>query len=552
MGWQTTSTCSKPQKPVTQTTLSHAYKKLCEDLQSSISTWSGFSYLATVMVKWSAEGEEPSRGRRSWALLLLVPLVAVGLFTLIVETTSLLGPPGDKLLGLHRAIGLTWRHRFSYYLSPDEVVPDEDLLHLSLLHEVCITDTNTSVPWQFGSPGNQAVGGTANNSHVLMHKNDKDLLQKLRQCPSVDVYLPHNMHTNGYCEDAVAFVKYLESRLLPGWILETKFFDTDLGREVDYFDLCPKTPMLFLDHHWGGVTVSPRWPKEKPIYMVPNIEIVELTPMHYWGVDAVLCKTNECYDRVTKWYEQEGNPRNAKVFYTKHTSTDPGLFVRKRLGEYAVADKDFSEIKMLHTAGISTTKGTREVLECWTYTAGLPPLDVYIDRKPFYRLFPASYKLKIARSLSPVSIHLGMMNRMNYSKVVADASFIVNPSYSEGYGHIINQARASGAVVITNDVPPMNEMIIANESGILVSVKREKHPMVVLGGKYKGEHGLKGFGGLVAAFESSDVCQAVHRLMWLTTPGDRAEMGLNARRQYHSDTKYFASAMQEVREYAKK
>ncbi|KAG6961660.1 hypothetical protein JG687_00007587 [Phytophthora cactorum] len=508
------------------------------------STWSGFRYLAAVMDKLSAE--EPSRGRRSWALLLLVPLVGVGLFTLIVETTSLLGPPGDKLLGLHRAIGLTWRNRFSYFLSPDEAVADEDLLHLSLLHEVCITDTNASLPWQFGSPGNQAVGGTANNSQVLMHKNDKDLLQKLRQCPTVDVFLPHNVHTNGYCEDAVAFVKYLESRLLPGWILETKFFDPNLGREVDYFDLCPKTPVLFLDHHWGGVTASPRWPKEKPIYMVPNIEIVELTPMHYWGVDAVLCKTNECNDRVTKWYEQEGNPRNAKVFYTKHTSTDPGLFVRKRLGEYAVSDKDFSNIRVLHTAGTSAAKGTSEVLECWTYTSGLPPLDVYIDRKPFYRLFPASYKMKIARSLSPMSIHLGMMNRMNYSKVVADASFIINPSYSEGYGHIINQARASGAVIITSDVPPMNEMIIANESGILVSSKREKHPMVMLGGKYKGEHGLKGVGGLVASFQSSDVCEAVQRMMRSTTPGDRAEIGLNARREYHSDTKYFANAMQET------
>ncbi|KAF1782625.1 hypothetical protein GQ600_9353 [Phytophthora cactorum] len=449
------------------------------------STWSGFRYLAAVMDKLSAE--EPSRGRRSWALLLLVPLVGVGLFTLIVETTSLLGPPGDKLLGLHRAIGLTWRNRFSYFLSPDEAVADEDLLHLSLLHEVCITDTNASLPWQFGSPGNQAVGGTANNSQVLMHKNDKDLLQKLRQCPTVDVFLPHNVHTNGYCEDAVAFVKYLESRLLPGWILETKFFDPNLGREVDYFDLCPKTPVLFLDHHWGGVTASPRWPKEKPIYMVPNIEIVELTPMHYWGVDAVLCKTNECNDRVTKWYEQEGNPRNAKVFYTKHTSTDPGLFVRKRLGEYAVSDKDFSNIRVLHTAGTSAAKGTSEVLECWT-------------------------------------------------KVVADASFIINPSYSEGYGHIINQARASGAVIITSDVPPMNEMIIANESGILVSSKREKHPMVMLGGKYKGEHGLKGVGGLVASFQSSDVCEAVQRMMRSTTPGDRAEIGLNARREYHSDT----------------
>ncbi|GMF52323.1 unnamed protein product [Phytophthora fragariaefolia] len=509
------------------------------------SPWSGISYFATefaVMDKASAV--ETSRGRRSWLCLLLVPLLAVGALTLVVETSTL-----GVSTGLHR---LTWLSRFNNVLPPGEAVPDEDLLHLNLLHEVCMMDTNASLPWQFGSPGNQLVGGIANNSQVLVHQKDKDLLQRLRQCADVDVFLPHNVRTNGYCEDAVAYVKYLKSRLLPEWILEVKLYDPKLGREVDYFDLCPKTPMLFLDHNWGGITKSPRWPRYKPVYMMPNIEIVEVTPVHYWRVDAVLCKTNECYDRVTRWYEQEGNPRNAKVFYTRHTSSDLALFARKRFGEYGVVPKDFSEIKFLHTAGTSSSKGTREVVECWTYTSGLPPLDVYIDRKPFYRLFPASYKMKVARSLSPINIHLGTMKRLNFSKLTADASFVINPSYSEGYGHIINQARASGALVLTTDMPPMNELIIANETGILISVKRQRHPMVMLGGKYKGAHGLTGVEGLVASFESYDVCSAVKWLVESTTPGERADMAFNARRQYHADTKYFASAMEELRKFAKK
>ncbi|CEG48830.1 hypothetical protein F443_17314 [Plasmopara halstedii] len=497
--------------------------------------------------------------RRSRVFLLLVPLVVVGVYTLIVETMTLFGIPGDKLLGLHRAFGLTWRNRFRNDLLPEEVVAESDLLHLSLLHEVCIVDMEASFSWQYGSPGNQDTGGTANNSEVLLRRTDKNLLQKLRQCPTVDIFLPENAHSNNYCEDAAAYVKYLKSRLLPQWILEIKFFDAELKREVDYFDLCPKTPMLFFDHHWGvfdrewnGILASPRWPKDKPIYMVPNIEMVELTPNHYWDVDVVLCKIKECYDRVTKWYEQEGSPRNTKVLYTKHTSIDPTVFVRKRLGEYSMTDKDFSTVKFYHMAGNSTAKGTREVLDCWTYESDLPPLAVYIDRAVYYKLFQASYKLTIARSHSPVNIHLGMLDRLNYSKIVADASFVINPSYSEGYGHIINQARASGAVIITNDLPPMNEMITANESGVLISVTPVRHPWVVLGGNYAGRHGLKGVGGLVASFESSDVCEAVHRMMQLTTPEIRYAMGLNARRQYHSDTKFFADIMQEVLNFAAK
>ncbi|KAJ8502801.1 hypothetical protein ON010_g19159 [Phytophthora cinnamomi] len=76
--------------------------------------------------------------------------------------------------------------------------------------------------------------------------------------------------------------------------------------------------------------------------------------------------------------------------------------------------------------------------------------------------------------------------------------------------------------------------------------------MVMLGGKYKGDHGLEGVEGMVASFESSRVCSAVKQLIQSTTPGDRADMGFNARRQYHADTKYFANAMEELRKFAKR
>lgn len=106
----------------------------------------------------------------------------------------------------------------------------------------------------------------------------------------------------------------LKSRLLPVWALEVKLFDPEVGREVDYYDLCPRTPVIFFQHYWDGVPSSPRWPENKPIYLMPNIEMVELTPEHYWRVDVVLCKTKVCYDRVTRWFEEEGNPATLRCF----------------------------------------------------------------------------------------------------------------------------------------------------------------------------------------------------------------------------------------------
>lgn len=129
----------------------------------------------------------------------------------------------------------------------------------------------------------------------------------------------------------------------------------------------------------GRRAVLPRWPENKPIYLMPNIEMVELTPEHYWRVDVVLCKTKVCYDRVTRWFEEEGNPRNAQVFYTKHTSSDQAQFARKRLADDSVAPKDFSDVRFIHTAGTSIWKGTKQLLDCWTSTPGLPPLDLYAN-----------------------------------------------------------------------------------------------------------------------------------------------------------------------------
>ncbi|KAE9041853.1 hypothetical protein PR003_g2382 [Phytophthora rubi] len=495
-----------------------------------------------------------------------VALLVLWGFAIVLQTSSLLEVSRNRLttsLRLQRAIdfGLTWRrHNRSAVDSPPEPlvdagdsseVSDEDSLHLSLLHEHCVANSNATLTWQFGSPGHQLADGTASNPEVVMHRDDTDLLQKLRQCPDVDIFLSSDLHGNGYCEDAVAYAKYLNSRLLPEWALSIKLFDPELGRDVDYFDLCPKTPMIFFNHYWKGVPSMPRWPKDKPIYLMPNIEMFELTPVHYWKVDAVLCKTKECYDRVTKWYEQEGNPRNAKVFFTKHTSSDQALFARKRLGEDAIAPKNFSDIKFVHTAGTSTGKGTRELLQCWVLVPGLPHLDVYMDNKPFDRLFKPNFKRLIKFSRSPLTMHLGLIERSAFTKLTAEAAFFMCPSTSEGYGHYINQARASGAFVVTTDVSPMNELI-TNETGALIPVKRRKHTKMILGGAYRGKHGLKDVDGLVASFKGPDICEAVFEMVRSTTTEQRAVMGANARRAYHQDTKYFARAMQELREFARR
>ncbi|KAG3077789.1 hypothetical protein PI124_g19781 [Phytophthora idaei] len=511
--------------------------------------------------------DEPRQSPRTRSLelyrLFVVLLVLWG-FVIVLQTSSLFEATKGQLITssrLQRAFSIRtpWRRSDedeAYELSADAGDPNEvseqDLLHLSLLHEHCVSDVNGSLSWEFGSPEHQLSNASARNPEVVMRRSDSNLLEKLRQCPDVDIFLPTDLHGNGYCEDAVAYAKYLNSRLLPKWALEVKLYDPYRGYEVDYFDLCPKTPMIFFNHYWDGVPLMPRWPKDKPIYLMPNIEMFELTPAHYWKVDGVLCKTQECYDRVTRWYKQEGNPRNTSVFYTKHTSSDQALFARKRMGERVIRPKDFSNIKFIHTAGTSSAKGTRELLECWIFVPGLPQLDVYIDDKPFNLLFKEKLKMYLKFSRSPVNVHVGLVERSKFTKLTADTTFFMCPSVSEGYGHYINQARAAGAVVVTTDLSPMNELITANETGFLIPVERRKHSKMLMGGAYRGEHGLRDVDGLVATFRGPNVCEVVREMVASTTTEQRAAMGANARRAYHEDTEFFAKAMQELRQFARR
>jgi hypothetical protein len=80
-------------------------------------------------------------------------------------------------------------------------VDEGDLVHLSLLHEACLTYKDSVVPWTYGR------NGVVAKPSVLIDKDDPDLLEKMRQCPDVDIFLPVGIRGHGYCEDSIAYTK---------------------------------------------------------------------------------------------------------------------------------------------------------------------------------------------------------------------------------------------------------------------------------------------------------------------------------------------------------
>ncbi|KAE9319354.1 hypothetical protein PF008_g18288 [Phytophthora fragariae] len=452
--------------------------------------------------------------------------------------------PQDATVSLEELLQLQNASRAA---ASDEVTPD-DLFHLSLLHGACVAHKDAIVTWEFGAPGPHQ-DDEQRNVATLIHEDDPDLLHVLKQCPDVDLFLPSGVRNNGYCEDSMAYTKYLKTRLLPLWALTKEMFDPELGRKVDYFDLCPDTAMLFFQHYWEDIPSSSRWPKHKKMYLMPNIEMWELDETHFWRVDGVLCKTRICEERVTKWYEQQGNPRDTKVIYAKHTSSDQASYARRVLGD-EVKPKNFSDVKFIHTVGGSYWKGTRQVIECWLSRPHFPPLDLYIHKWAYDGMFKGAYEKRIPKS--QIRLTTDEVDANTFTKAIAESSYFLCPSQMEGYGHYMNQARASGGVIVTTDMDPMKELIENDDMGLRVKSRPRHDRNIFLGGKSKKGKGLRNVPGMVATFSSRDLCKTVEHLLNDISLDQRREMGEKARRQYHKDTKFFEQAMLDLRVRARR
>ncbi|KAG7377377.1 hypothetical protein PHYPSEUDO_011747 [Phytophthora pseudosyringae] len=421
----------------------------------------------------------------------------------------------------------------------------EEILHRSELHSGCVTHKESVVPWTYGFTGNNDSA----NHQLLINQSDSDLLAKLRECPDIDIFLPGSIRGFGYCEDATSYTYFLKTRMLPRWVFDIRFEDVSRNRSVTYHELCPNTPMLFFNHYWEGVPDAPDWPADKPLWLMPNAEMYELDSEHYWRADVVLCKTAVCTRYLRKWYFQEGNPRDTRVIYTRHTTTNLALTVQDGLGKtIEVPAKNFSDVAFLHIVGTSIQKGTRQVLDCWLSRPDFPTLDIYVDKDLYDSAFN-DYDSRVNDSQN-IRVHTGRLSPQEIGKVIAQGRYFLCPSLMEGYGHYINQARSSNAFIFTTNVAPMNELITPS-SGTLITARTGAYGEQFLGGVSPKHHALRNVSGLVADFSSTALCEAVSTTLANSTLSQLQSHANRAHQQYYFDTVFFAHKMQALRDFSR-
>jgi glycosyltransferase involved in cell wall biosynthesis len=177
---------------------------------------------------------------------------------------------------------------------------------------------------------------------------------------------------------------------------------------------------------------------------IPNPEW--LIPEDEWKLallDSIACKTRSATDTFSR--------RNLPAYYLGFTSED-----------HYSPDSKPDRRKYLHIASGGTQKGTAEILDAWHRHPEWPNLTVLAGKSP---LAPG-----IEIDTHNINIIRRWVSDSELRSLMQHCGVHVCCSNAEGFGHTIMEGMSCGALVITTDFPPMNELIDESR-GILVRTR---------------------------------------------------------------------------------
>jgi glycosyltransferase involved in cell wall biosynthesis len=220
------------------------------------------------------------------------------------------------------------------------------------------------------------------------------------------------------------------------------------------------------------------------------------------GFALVLCKTRDA--------ERRFQALGAKVRYVGFSSRDQRLAGPVPAVEGA-----------LHVAGRNRQKGTESVIRVWQRHPEWPRLTVIQRRqRPEHSLWHPE--------LPNVTYHSGYLPDDTVQALQNSHWLHLAPSLAEGFGHSIAESMSCGAVVITTDAPPMNELV-QSDRGFLVPAT---------------ELGPQGVGTLYQVDEEA-LERTVERAL-LLTEAERRQIGDRARAWFEAGEAAFTRQLVEA------
>ncbi|WP_421693893.1 glycosyltransferase [Aestuariivirga sp.] len=178
---------------------------------------------------------------------------------------------------------------------------------------------------------------------------------------------------------------------------------------------------------------------------------------------------------------------------------------------------DFS--RFAHFAG----RGQR-----WRYTQAL--IDLWLERPQFPKLTLQAYQMDALNipcwmRHGNLRLRMGYLKDTEYLAELAQHGVHLCTSQMEGFGHYINEARSLGALIVTVDAAPMNELIDPG-CGILVPVERS------------APRGC----GLSSSVSPQALEQAIHAAIAMP-PAVRRSLGSRARERYVREQEAFLACV---------
>lgn len=192
-----------------------------------------------------------------------------------------------------------------------------------------------------------------------------------------------------------------------------------------------------------------------------NLMLEHVWPQYLTAASINITVPNpEWFDRHDRRFLRAVDRVWAKTGYTHEVFSSLGC--NTTLIGFDSADRNLPQIRrqrtFFHLAGKSPMKGTDGLLRVWARHPDWPAL-IVIQHKPEHHL----------PDIRADNIHrlLGYLDDATLMALQNSSTFHVCLSQTEGWGHYIVEALSVGAVTITVDAPPMNELV-TSDRGLLV------------------------------------------------------------------------------------
>lgn len=247
-------------------------------------------------------------------------------------------------------------------------------------------------------------------------------------------------------------------------------------------------------------------------YWMPNVEQAKKTQGRLLdSTHTLIAKTRAAYNIFTDFLKDRTG-HIPKIAYIGHSSLDP-LY---HFGDQPLPPQSFTNV--FHAYGHAGTKGTGALIKCWLRHPEWPTLSVLGNSNSEYNI-GQSNNIKM---ISKVSINeLGIIQRAS--------AIHVYPTSREGFGHALNEARGSGALLVATDFGPMNEFVQEGYSGYLMKIDSENVESFQLFGTLRP---------VQVRMNSNDICNGMEKV-FKTSMADRIRMGEAGRAGFLADRLYF-------------